>query len=73
MTEHTVALRGTGSWTDEVGGGYEKLAMDSVSGFNQASQEIWNQINILSKYSMDDVFYQSQRSTLERMRVEFYG
>lgn len=73
MTERAVELRGTGSWTDEVGAGYEQLAMDSVGAFNEASQAIWNRIDILSKYSIDDVYYQSQRSTLEGMRVDFYG
>lgn len=73
MTERTVELRGTGSWTDEVGAGYEQMARDSVGMFNTASQAIWSRIDILSKYSIDDVYYQSQRSTLEGMRVDYYG
>ena len=71
--EHTIKLHNTGRWTDDVGGRMEKTAMDSVRYFNQASLAVWQKIETLASYSINDVQYESQPSKLMEMRVEFNG
>ena len=73
MTERTVKLHNMGYWQDDVGSRFERLATDSVRNFNEASLALWQRIDTLAAYSIDDIQYESQRNKLESMRVEFNG
>lgn len=71
--ERMVTLTGMEFWQDDVGSRFVKAATGSVERFNEESLALWQRIEALAAFQMEDIRHEPQRSRLEEMRVEFDG
>lgn len=68
-----VTLTGMEFWQDDVGSRFVKAATGSVERFNEESLALWQRIEALAAFQMEDIRHEPLRSRLEEMRVEFDG
>ena len=73
MEERQLILHNLGFWRDEVGTHFEKSAAKSVDNFNEATKAIWERIDKLDSYKIDDIHYERQSGRLLEMKVNFNG